>query len=55
MRTSTHTFAHALLHQPEGALRGLKFGRFVLLWDGQKGDYREAVSTDEFFSSKDRA
>ena len=50
LRSSTHKLAESLLARPEGPIRGLTIGRFIIMWDGKPGDYMETVDTDEFFN-----
>lgn len=52
LRSSTHAFAKALIGRAEGPMRGLRVGRFVVLWDGKRGDYMETVKTSDLFTDQ---
>jgi hypothetical protein len=48
-RASTHALARVLLKGQEKPIRSRTFGRYIIMWDGKPGDYRETASTEELF------
>lgn len=46
-KVSSLALGRALVSQPDRPIRALKFGRFVLTWDGKPGDIRTTVPTEE--------